>query len=161
MPHRATGFQNLKILKACQKFGKFRQSWNKHKESILGKKTLSLKKFSICKIESWQTCRKKTAKRPEHLAQSINICNKNEIFRNIISFFSSKVSSVQSECRFDKSAAFISLDVRETFTILRKYLRKVTIRRRPPSAKVASRRVKSNYVELEEKTLPTLQNYLV
>ena len=38
LPHRATGCQILKISKACQKFGKFRQSWNKNKESILGKK---------------------------------------------------------------------------------------------------------------------------
>ena len=34
----ATGCQSLKISKACQKIGKFRQSWNKYKEPILGKK---------------------------------------------------------------------------------------------------------------------------
>ena len=156
LPHRATGCQNLKISKVCQNFGKFRQSWNKYIEPILGKRTIALKKFSICKIEIWQTCGKKNAKCPEHLTQSLNNYNQIKLFKNIISFFSPNVSSVQSECRFYKSAAFFSLDVREVFTKLRKYLRKVTIRRRPLSTKVSSRRVKSNFVELEEKTLPNL-----
>ena len=147
----ATGCQSLKISKVCQNFGKFRQSWNKFIEPFLGKKII-LKKFSIFKIEVWLTC-KKTAKRPEHLAQSLNNYNKIKLFKNI-NFFSPKVSSVQRECRFDKSAAFFSLDVREVFTKLRKYLRKVTIRRRPLSAKVSPRQVKSNFVEPEQKTLP-------
>ena len=93
---------------------------------------------------------KKTANCPEHLAQCLSNCNKIKLLKNIISLFSSKVSSVQSECRFNKSAAFFSQDVREVVTKLPKYLRKVTIRRRPLSAKVFTRQVKSNFVELEK-----------
>ena len=141
------GMPKFEDFKSLPKIRKLSLELKQNNRTIFRKWTLSLKKFSICKIELWQTCRKKTAKRPEHLAQCLNNCNKSKLFKNIISFFSSKDSSVQSECRFDKSAANFSLDVREVFTKLPKYLREVTIRRRPLSGKVSPRQVKSNFVE--------------
>ena len=88
--HRATGCQNLKISKACQKFGKFRQSWNNYKESNLGKKHFLWRSSRYAKSKIDKLAEKKTAKCPEHLAQSLNICNKIKLFQNTISFFPQK-----------------------------------------------------------------------
>ena len=141
--------------KSCQKFGKFRQSWNKYKESILGKKHFLWRSSRYAKSK-FDKPAEKNGKKPKLLAQGPKICNKIKLFKNVIYFFSSNVSSVESDCMFEISAAFFSLNVREVFTKLRKYLWKVTMRRRPLSTKISSRRVKSNFVELEEKTLPNL-----
>ena len=132
------------------------------KNQFQGKNTFSEEVLDI-QSRNVTNLQQKTANCPKLLAQSLNICNKIKIklFKNVIYFFSSKVSFVESKCRCDKSTAFFTLNDQEVFTKLRKYLWKVKFRRRPLSAKSSSRRVKSNYVELEEKTLPTLQNYLV
>ena len=94
---------------------------------------------------------KKNRKITKTFSSGSNICNKIKLFKNVIYFFSSNVSSVESECKFDKSAAIFSLNVREVFTKLRKNLQKVTTRRRPLSTKLSSRRVKSIFVSSKKK----------
>ena len=152
--------KNWRFQKPAENSESFARVETNIKNQFQGKNTFSEEVLDI-QSRNVTNLQQKTANCPKLLAQSLNICNKIKLFKNVIYFFSSKVSFVESKCRCDKSTAIFTLNVQEVFTKLRKYLRKVKIRRRPLSAKSSSRRVKSNFVELEERTLPTLQNYLV